>query len=278
VLRLLERRFGVSADISSWRRAVCGDLTGAFDFSSADERPFVASLPSAVESASRAAALPDRTTPPSPVTLEAPAQDTGVRRSRPLPYRPEAVLTVDPAARQVRLALACEGAAAVLHVYDRLRPDAIPRRYTVAPGQPLAGSWNASDGRYDLWLLGPNGFHRHFSGRIDALPVGAALVPGAQDPLQAQLRLRNPRATAETLRLSAGAYPETMPGTRLRLAPGEARDIELPLAASSGWYDLWISTAGSVQRLAGRVETGRDSFSDPAMGGPAPLWQEEARS
>ena len=34
VIRFLERRFGVAEpNITAWRRAVCGDLTTAFDFS-----------------------------------------------------------------------------------------------------------------------------------------------------------------------------------------------------------------------------------------------------
>jgi phospholipase C len=46
VIRFIERRFGVmEPNISQWRRAVCGDLTGAFDFARPDNRPFFAELP-----------------------------------------------------------------------------------------------------------------------------------------------------------------------------------------------------------------------------------------
>ena len=37
-----------------------------------------------------------------------------------------------------------------------------------------------------------------------------------------------------------------------------------------GWYDLIVTVAGDPTfkyRLAGHVETGQDSFSDPALGG-----------
>ena len=44
IIRFMERRFGVhEPNISPWRRAVCGDLTSAFDFSRTDTRP--AALP-----------------------------------------------------------------------------------------------------------------------------------------------------------------------------------------------------------------------------------------
>lgn len=274
VIRLLERRFGVSADISPWRRAVCGDLTAAFDFTQSDARPFLASLPDASAVAARAAALPGRTSPALPAEVSAPTQDTGLRRSRASPYRPDVRLVLDPAAASIALQMSCEGAATVLHVYDRLHLDALPRRYTVAPGAPLSGRWSASLDGYDLWILGAQGFHRHFVGRIDALQVTATMVADRQTPTVGALRLENPHATALDLDLRPGAYPDTMPTTRLHLQPGEQRTLELPLAATGGWYDLWIDNGGARQRLAGRVETGLDSISDPALGGSAHLLRE----
>ena len=273
VLRLIERRFGVAVEVSPWRRAVCGDLTSAFDFSQRDRRPFVSVLPATLDASVRAAQLPDTTTPPTPAEATPPVQDTGVRPSRALPYRPIVQLGMTPLTSEVHLTVSCDGAATVLHVYDRLRPAAIPRRYTVAPGASVTGDWAALDGAYDLWLLGPGGFHRHYTGRIDAAPVAASLEAGAGDPLQAILYLSNPRAAAVTVRLVPGAYAEAMPAKSLRLEAGERRRIDLPLAVTGGWYDLWALADGSAQRLAGRVETGRNSVSDPAMGGPACLWQ-----
>jgi phospholipase C len=45
----------------------------------------------------------------------------------------------------------------------------------------------------------------------------------------------------------------------------------LDLSASHNWYDFSLSGDGFVQRFAGHVEDGQPSFSNPAMGGPAPL-------
>ncbi|OSC54938.1 hypothetical protein B5180_40510, partial [Streptomyces sp. BF-3] len=40
VLRFMEQRFGVrEPNISPWRRAVCGDLTSAFDFARTEPGP-----------------------------------------------------------------------------------------------------------------------------------------------------------------------------------------------------------------------------------------------
>ncbi|WP_040153618.1 phosphocholine-specific phospholipase C, partial [Xanthomonas citri] len=119
VLRLLERRFGVPApEITPWRRAVCGDLTNAFDFRQTDARPFAAALPDVGATAARAAALREHALPPLPATLQPPEQPFGVRRSRGLPYRPSVELTYLPERGEVNLRMANAGAAAVLHVYD----------------------------------------------------------------------------------------------------------------------------------------------------------------
>jgi phospholipase C len=54
------------------------------------------------------------------------------------------------------------------------------------------------------------------------------------------------------------------------LPPGETFEGEVSLDRFHGWYDLIVTVAGDPTfkyRLAGHVETGRDSFSDPALGG-----------
>jgi phospholipase C len=251
----------------------------AFDFRQDDRRPFVVSLPATADAAARAAMLPGRTAPALPAETVPPVQDTGVRRSRALPYRPDVQLALDATTRKVQLALACEGAAAVLHVYDRLALDALPRRYTVAPGQPLAGSWplhdGPQDGHYDLWLLGPNGFHRQFAGRADGPAYEARMVLASEGSRRMQLQLLNTGATPVELQLRPAAYADRMRSTRIALRAGERRALNWLLDPTGGWYDLWLQGPGHARRLAGRVESGLDSISDPAMGGPARLFQEE---
>jgi len=55
-----------------------------------------------------------------------------------------------------------------------------------------------------------------------------------------------------------------------RLHPDQAFEDELPLDEFGGWYDLIIEVSGDGSfryQLAGHVETGKDSISDPALGG-----------
>lgn len=270
VLRLLEARFGVHAEgISPWRRAVCGDLTGAFDFSQRDDRPFLAALPDIHAVAARAAALPGRTLPALPAGLEPPAQPPGVRPARPLPYRPS--VDLEPGADVVALRMAVDGAAAVLHVYDQRRPDAIPRRYTVAPGRPLRGEWPLDAGAYDLWILGPNGFHRRYAGPApDPAPVALELDPGDGGLV---LRIRNRASSTQSVSVRAAAYADANAAQAFDLPAGGEHRLRWNVAASGGWYDILVEQGQTRQRLAGRIEDGRAGISDPAMGGPARLLQ-----
>jgi len=53
------------------------------------------------------------------------------------------------------------------------------------------------------------------------------------------------------------------------IAAGSLSELALNLGSSFGWYDLPIRVAGSghyEQRYAGKVEVGRESFTDPSMG------------
>jgi phospholipase C len=53
------------------------------------------------------------------------------------------------------------------------------------------------------------------------------------------------------------------------IAAGGSSELALNLVPSFGWYDLRIRVAGAAhyeQRYAGKVETGRESFTDPSMG------------
>lgn len=57
---------------------------------------------------------------------------------------------------------------------------------------------------------------------------------------------------------------------KVSLRPGETERVTWALARTHGWYDLTVSVAGHADfayRCAGHVENGKDSISDPALGG-----------
>ncbi len=236
VIRFLEARFGVAEpNISAWRRAVTGDLTSAFDFSG-----------------------------------ERGADAGGPRRACALPYALDAQGRMAADGGHYRLTLRNPGAAgAVLHVYDRRALAQAPRRYTVDAGARLDDGWRLHDGgAYDLWLLGPDGYHRQFRG--DARDAGA---------LEAQVV---PAATGLRLRLiNRGDAPQPVK-VESRMGDGwsavahvQADDtLELAYAGCQGWYDLEISTPAMPafgRRLAGRIDAGKAGVPDPRLAAGAAL-------
>ncbi len=264
VIRLLEARFGVmEPNISPWRRAVCGDLLSCFDFKAPNAQFPKAALPETTARAQKAAALPGRTKPPTPAEVTAPVQAMGPRLSRALPY----VLEVSQGAAHGAATLRFHNhgaAAAVFHVYDRLRLDLAPRRYTVEPGKALEGAWPM--GPYDLFVLGPGGLHRHVSGDAGR-PEPALSLIYERDGVT--LTASNPGVEKAVVVVTPGAYGTALKPWTATLAAGAKASRHWPLRATRGWYDLEARLDGGYRRFAGRLETGADSISDPAMGGPA---------
>ena len=283
-IRFIEKRFGVfEPNISPWRRAVTGDLTSCFNFATPNDADLISSLPDTTARDLASRALGKTTTPTVAPVPVLPVQARGVKPSRALPYALHATAAVVPgttslAAVTLRLSFANIGTqAAVFHVYDRLDLAAIPRRYTVEAGKTLADTWApAASGAYDLWVLGPNGFHRHFTGNARrAVSAGQPNpeVSLSYDPAGRQLRvqLANAGPVAASLSVAANAYFPATPTAASVVARGTTT-LALSLAASGGWYDFSVRLQGQSdwsRRFAGRMETGADSTTDPAMFGPA---------
>ncbi|MGV9570189.1 phosphocholine-specific phospholipase C [Streptomyces nigra] len=262
ILRFMERRFGVEEpQISPWRRAVCGDLTSAFDFSRKDSRP--AGLPDtdAYEPPDRERHPDYRPTPPTEGGL--PRQERGLRPSRPLKYAPSVDGRVDAAAGTFRLAFASGAkAGAAFHVTSGNRADG-PWMYTTGAGKDIADTWNSaySNGSYDLTVHGPAGFFRAFRGTNT---VAGPEVTARHRGDDIELRFTNAGRSSVRLRISDGygGRPATVtvrPGVTVRRVFG--------LAASRRWYDLTVTADGDrafLRRFAGHVENGRPGVSDPA--------------
>lgn len=256
VIRFLEKRFGVTEpNISQWRRAVCGDLTGCFDFT-ARQSSEVVKLPDPRPDAARAAQIKGQPAPEGPFDLALPKQEKGIRRSHALPYDLEVIDRVAESAISLRFQSRGD-AAAVFHVYDKLSLDRVPRRYTVPAGGELTDEWQMHDSRYDLWVLGPNGFHRHFAGTTGE---SAPMVSWTLDRLANELVLAVKEGSVSA---EAGAYAAVHKNWRNK---GRATKKWL-LDETGGWYDVVLTSPDAPsfkRRLAGRLETGRPSITDPA--------------
>ncbi|MCD0502874.1 phosphocholine-specific phospholipase C [Bordetella petrii] len=278
VLQFLEARFGVQEPhISPFRRAVCGDLTTAFNF----QTPNSEALPTLGGRTTRGAAdtLRDEQerlpAVPLPVDMRLPVQASGTRPSRALPYELHTSARCS-AVGQVELVFANTGLqGAVFHVYDRLNLGRTPRRYTIEAGKQLSDTWNVfqdNQGRYDLWVLGPNGYHRHFQG--DTNRIGDTQV---QPEIRVCYDIANGEVYAELMNhgqqpcsftVTALAYRDDAPQA-VAVAAGQQASVHWALQDSGQWYDFAVrcdSDTAYYRRFAGRVETGTHTVSDPAMG------------
>jgi len=282
VLRFLEARFGIAEEnINPWRRTVMGDLTSAFNFASPNNEalPDLDMLTKAQADQVRAdqQGLP-QVTVPDENGQSLPTQAAGMRLSRPLPYELHTSGRADPDGLRMRLLFANTGeAGAVFHVYDRLHLDRLPRRYTLEAGKTLEGDWNvaADGGAYDLWVLGPNGFHRHFQGNVTALRAVDAAVPEIRVCYEVTqgdvyVTLMNTGASACTFEITPNAYYGEGDSWTVTVEGQQEGEQHWVLKQSGGWYDFSVRISGDqdyLRRYAGRVETGKPSISDPAMGG-----------
>jgi phospholipase C len=265
VLQFLEARFGVvEPNISAWRRAICGDLTSAFDFSIAASTNVASfTVPGPIVSLHHPYQVPE--------IQQMPLQESGVRPARPLPYEFSTQCRIEEG--KVWIDFENSGhAGAAFYVYSRHTPHHPPRRYTISALQTLSDYWGPFKGKetYDLAVYGPNGYSSHFKGRY---PSGEKAA-GSMNEVKI---LPNRRSGDVSIVLSnKGSSPcilsvinlyATPDARRYKLAPGSISEDLWSLQSSSGWFDFSIENpedAAYLRRFAGHVETGNPSTSDPA--------------
>ena len=266
VIRFIEKRFGVSEpNITPWRRAICGDLTSAFDFSRPDERKV--SLPS---TANYVATVHHESTLPAPQvpTEQAVAidpQESGVRKRRPLAY-----------ATAVRLEATHQGVRLHLHNPSELgvvctaywdHSHQLPHHYTLGAGAKLEDEMILpKDQKLALTVYGPDSYIRKITG---AGP--STLHIDTQGTMTGDIQVLLYNAGADTLPIEV-TDPVYGQGTRkIQLAAGQTRELHWNLQPSHHWYDLMVSTPQHRWQLAGHIENGDESFSDPANTQPVLL-------
>ena len=276
VIRFVEKRFGVTEpNISPWRRAVVGDLTAMFNFANPNsERVDLPSTAGFVPPKDQLAGGDVTTFVPTldGVFLGVPKQEKGLRPARALPYELNVHAVVNASKHEVVLTFINTGRATVVFQVRAANAADTVRTYTVEPGKQLSDSWTI-DWIYHLSVYGPNGFERVFEGSIRP---GAALldvVSGYKVNVDTERhgsidwRITNLGSTGAEVNV-LDAY--TGESTVEQVKPNGKFIDTLSLDQFHGWYDLIITVTGDSvfrYRLAGHVETGAPSFSDPVLGG-----------
>jgi len=256
VLRFLEKRFGVEEpNISAWRRAVCGDLTSAFDFAGTSDN-VMPKLGMPVGSSAKAPIL-------VPAEQAMPAQEPGTRPARPLAYAWTVRHRLEGGASHIAFDNQGRLGAAFL-VYDGLHREAPPRRYAVAAGDRIEDRWHLAKAgdAYDRRIHGPNGYFCALRGFAD--DALEAEVRGAPRERRIDVLLSNRGSRPATCRV-ANAY-DGVPAQTVEVPAGGSSTVAFDLAASAGWYDVAVTmpaTPRYLRRYAGHHEDGRAATSDP---------------
>jgi phospholipase C len=273
LIKFVEQRFGrqypgiKEQNITKWRRAVTGDLTSAFNFKTPNDAKVP--LPSTT-----AYLPPDNLrhpdyvpTPPTDQAL--PAQEPGTRPARALPYELHVHGHAELNSQTIKLDFGNTGkATAVFHVRSGNTATG-PWSYTVAPHNDVSDSWPLSSnpgGEYDLSVYGPNGFLRSFKGSTGSHNAANVHVTSRyrEDRRGLTLDIVNRGSTTQVSVLDV----YTSEKTTHNLKAGETLTKTWSLEKSHNWYDLVVevSSDSTFQRhIAGHVETGEDSITDPAI-------------
>ncbi|WP_436487132.1 phosphocholine-specific phospholipase C [Chitinophaga sp. ARDCPP14] len=293
-------------NISAWRRTVCSDLTSVFrpfngekiSVPFPERNEFIETIYNA-----KFKKLPDEfklltaeeiaKINANPATAEwMPQQEKGTRVANALPYElyVGGKLGADKQSFEISFEAASKvfgdrAAGAPFNVYapgkylQETTQTMEPVRtwsYAVKAGDQLKDTWPLSsfeDAHYHLRVYGPNGFYREFTG--DAGDPQVEIQCSYQRTLtnskkltgNVELKLVNRGTQPATFTISDLGYNKGV--LKKTVAARTTATLVIDLAKSHGWYDFSVKTTGSdgfAQRYAGRVETGKESVSDPVMG------------
>lgn len=292
-------------NISEWRRTICGDLTAAFSpyngnkmetlpFLNRDK--FVGEIynakfkqePKGIKQLTEQEINQIVQTPGAIDQLI--SQEKGVRPSSALPYELYADASFSANKKQIEIKMSAgnktfgkQAAGSPFTVYA-------PGKYTekgatdisrnwgfaVKAGDSLSYTWPLEafdNNQYHLRLYGPNGFYREFK--------GSATDPEVEINMEYELDAKTHKPTGNVLLQVANKNAQKPVQITIKdnaykkkdltreIAKGGKTTVVLALKESYGWYDLSVQINGVAtfeKRYAGRVETGKESFSDPLMG------------
>jgi len=293
------------SNISEWRRTICGDLTAAFSpynnkqletlpFLKRDrfvEDIFSAKFKEEPKGMKQLSEKEISKIIQTPATIDQFVwQEKGIRPSSALPYELYADATRSANKKQVAIRMTAgnkvfskQSAGSPFTVYapgnyTEKNTQDISRNwgFAVKAGDSLSYTWplQAFDNhQYHLRLYGPNGFYREFKGNAadPDLEVSVEYEMDAKTRMpngNVRLHLTNTEVhKAVQVTIKDAAYKKK--DIVQEIAKGGTAVLAIALKDSHGWYDFILTINGAEafeRRYAGRVETGKENFSDPYMG------------
>ncbi|AZB23798.1 phospholipase C, phosphocholine-specific [Chryseobacterium bernardetii] len=243
-------------NISEWRRAICGDLTSAFNASNVkapqmdylDQKDYTKTI-----NAAKNKPVPQLKwyTENELKNDLLDIQEKGIKPSNPLPYN----FHVNLEGGKIKMTNLKENGVP-LHLYDRTQMNSNNYYFSYAlySGKELSHSVTLSE-NYDYEVFGPNGFFRKFKGK--STPATEVILINNTSNNQVELIIKNGKKGNITLENLYTKSKKIIP-----LQKSEEK-IVINLASYKGWYDLKITSEEHSWHFAGRIETGKVSVSDP---------------
>lgn len=277
-----------TSNISPWRRTVCGDLTSVFrpyngekinTPQSLDKDLFIESIhkakfknpPSNYKKLSSEEIASINAQPKNSVNM--PSQETGIRPANSLPYEMgcDGKLNTDKQRFEIffesKKELFGENTVGVPFLaYAITNNDVKVRSYAVVAGDKIKDEWNLADfdkGNYHLEVHGPNGFFRSFKGSSNDSDID---ITCSHNKGNLELSTQNSRSANIAIEIT-NHYTGT---TQTKSINAHDRwHVLFDLSKNHGWYDVSIKikdNPGFEKRYAGKIEAGKDTFTDPIMG------------
>lgn len=285
------------SNMSAWRRTVCGDLTAVFKPYNGesiklpaflDKEPFIKSIheaqfqgkPTNFKAFSDAEIT--QVNQAGPTYDWGGKQEKGIRTACALNYE----LYVEAAVKNQQIELSFKAGNTAFGKKSKGSPFMVytsnayqnawgeSRNYAVKAGDTLTDTWEINDfedKKYHLEVYGPNGFYRAFQGSAVATQLETALSYEMKNrALTGKVILELKNNGSQNLQCVIQDLAYKMPEKTVTLAPHSTQKLKLDLQKSHHWYDFAVKILGNgdfERRYAGHVETGKESFTDPAMGG-----------
>ncbi|UMQ41864.1 phospholipase C, phosphocholine-specific [Chryseobacterium sp. Y16C] len=244
-------------NISDWRRAICGDLTSAFNTASTkipkmdylDQKDYAKTINSAK----------NKPVPNLKWYSEnelnnnlLDIQERGLKPSNALPYN----YLVNFQNEKIKMINFNEKGVPLL-IYDRnkFQDNDFHFSYALYSKQELSHAIQYE--KYDYEVFGPNGFYRHFKGENN--PEIEIILNNSLSKNEVELVIKKKKKENISI-IVENLYEKTK--KQIDLKHSEEK-ILIDLSKMKGWYDLKINMKNQDWQFSGRIETGKTSVSDP---------------
>lgn len=226
-----------------------------------------------------------------------PKQEPGIRKAMPIPYQSyvDGKLSADKKSLGINMRSSDEifgkqsgGTPFIVYAPGKYAirdknnqktgwEDVRTWNYAVANGDELSDEWaldNFENEHYHLIAYGPNGYMREFKGSANDPAVEISCeyqrVKGSPKKLTGNIELKIKNLNAQgavSIEIIDQSYKNG--NHNKTIAAGGSATVLITLTKSFNWYDFSVKVQGNTtfeKRYAGHVETGKASFTDPAMG------------